>query len=108
MERIAEIVHSMRFAWKELDDGEDEIVGLVQRGKNFVLGDRDDISAGHTAFHLDETELPRARHAALYVVAHFVEFAIDGIESELALDFHDDGAGAGGAGLGVNRANGRI
>ncbi|EXI71428.1 MAG: hypothetical protein AW07_03657 [Candidatus Accumulibacter sp. SK-11] len=83
----------------ELDDGENEVLGLVEREENLVARDGDRRRAGNAALHFDEAQLAGAGNAAFNVVTQLLEFAIGGIEAELALDVHDDGPGAGGADL---------
>jgi len=47
-------VHTVRISVQELDNGEDEIVGLVERVEDFVFGDIDRCGARDAALYLEE------------------------------------------------------
>jgi hypothetical protein len=66
----------------ELDDGEDEIVGLVERVENFVARDGDRRRAGTRPFTSMKRSLPVPGNAALDVVAELLEFAVGRVEAE--------------------------
>ena len=72
----------MALVIEELDQRQNEVLGLVEASQNLVLGDRDRGGAGDAAFYLDEPQTPRAG-PALDVVAQMLELTIGGIEAEL-------------------------
>ena len=92
LERAAEVVHTMGVVIAKLDDAQDEVVGLVERIENLVAGDRNGVGRRDPPLHLDESQLPGARNAALDVIAKLLQLAIGRVETESAFDFHDDGA----------------
>ena len=48
------IMDAVRIVFQELDDGEDEILGLVERVENFVPGHCDGRGAGYAALHFEK------------------------------------------------------
>jgi hypothetical protein len=99
------LVEEYLVAVEEFHDGEDEVLGFVERVENFVAGYRNRRRAGYTPLHLDEAQFAGARHTALDVVAEFLKFAIGGFEAKTALDLHDDGASPRCAGLSIGRGS---
>ena len=55
LEGPTHVVHAVRIAIQELDDGEDKILGLVEGVENFVLGDGDGRGARDAALHFQKT-----------------------------------------------------
>src|SRR5256885_381840 len=95
-ERLAQVAHSMGVPVAELHDGENEVVGFVERVQYFVLRDCNGSRAGHPPLDLNEPQPAGTGHAALDVVAELRELAVGGLEAQGALDLHHDAAGAGG------------
>src|SRR5579875_4224557 len=83
----------MRTVLDELDDGENEVVGLVERIENLVPGHRECAGACVPALDLDEAQVPGPAVPALDVVTQLLVLPIDGLEPQRALHLHDDGAG---------------
>src|SRR5689334_3173388 len=92
----------MRVVLAELDDTQDEVVGLVERVENLVTGDRDGVGRRDTPFNLDEPQLTGAGHPALDVVPELLKLAVSGLEAEATFDVHDDSASPRGTGLGID------
>src|SRR5438105_3783586 len=88
MERPAYVVGPMGMVRSEFDDGEDEVVGFVERVENLVLGNGDGGRSGVAPLHLDEPQLARAWRAALDVVAELLDLAVHRLESQVPLDLH--------------------
>lgn len=86
----------------KLDDGEDEVLRLVEGIENLVLGDSDGARSGNPPFDLEEAQLARAGHRAFDVIAELLEFPVHGFEAETPLEFHHDSPGAGRAFLGID------
>src|SRR2546427_660760 len=89
LEGLAQVMHSLRLAGPKLDDRKDEIVWLVERVEDLVLGDRNGVGAGHAPLNLDETQLPGPRYAAFDVVAKLLGFPVSGFEPKRPLSLHD-------------------
>ena len=49
----------------DLDDGQDKVVGLVERGQYFIVGDGDGFSSHGTPFDFDEAQFACARDRAI-------------------------------------------
>src|SRR5687768_8537014 len=56
MEGAAYVVHVIRIAWKEFDNGEDEALGFIERVEDLVLRDGDRRCARDAAFHFEEAQ----------------------------------------------------
>ena len=74
----------------ELDDGEYEVLGLIQRIENLVTRDGHDVRAGDSALNFEESKLALPRNAAFDVIAELPEFPILGFEAEHAIVIPDD------------------
>src|SRR5690606_10118451 len=106
LEGAAQIVDAVGVTVQELDDGEDEVIGLVEGGEDLVLGDGDGGGTDDAALDLEEAQGAGAGDAALDVVAELVGLAVAGLKAEVAFGPHDDGAGASSGGLGVEGGRG--
>ena len=62
-------MHLVVLGIDKFDDGQDEILGFVERVENLVTGDRDGRRTGDTALDLDKAQFSRAGNAAFNVVA---------------------------------------
>lgn len=91
---------------QELDNSQDEVIGLVERIEDLVAGDGDALCTRDSPFHLDETQLAGPGDTAFNVVAELLEFAVGGIKTQTALDAHNNRTGTGRAGLGIDRGGG--
>jgi hypothetical protein len=91
----------------ELDNGEDEVVRLVKRIQDFVLGDGYRSGARQAALDLDEAKPAGSRHSAFNVVAELFGLAIGGHKTKITFDLHDNDTGLRGRCLGVFRKRGR-
>jgi hypothetical protein len=76
LERPPQVMGAVRAVAEKLYDGQNKVVGLVQRIDNFVLRDSDCVRTGGAPLHLQETELACTRDAALDIVAQFLLLAI--------------------------------
>src|ERR1700730_15293137 len=95
-ERRPDVVDALRAFIEELDDAQDEVLGLVERVEDLVAGHGDGGGARDAALHLDEAQLAGAGDATLDVVAELVELAVGGLEAEAAFGLDDDRAGPRG------------
>ncbi len=71
------------------DDGQDEVVGLVERGQDLVFCDDHRCGAFDTAFDFDEAQFAGAGDARFDVVAAFVGADIAWHVAQVALGLHD-------------------
>ena len=94
-------MHPVVVISQELDDGEDEIIGLVQRVENLVAGDQDVGRAADPPLDLDEPQPAGAWHTAFDVVSPLLEFPVNRFKAQLPLDGHDNLTGSRGGGLGI-------
>ena len=62
MEGLAYVVHPVVVISHELDDGEDVVIGLVQRVEDLVAGDQDVGRAADSPLDLDEPQSASAWH----------------------------------------------
>ena len=85
LERAPQIANAMALVIEEFHEGQNEILGLVEAGENFVLGHRDRVGACHPPFDLDEPETPRDG-TTLDLVPETVKLPVLGIEPKAALD----------------------
>ena len=101
LEGLAQVVQPMLSFPQELDDGEDEVIRLVEGRQYLILRHRDAVFPGRPSLHLDETQPPGSRHPALDIVAELLELTVHRLESQIALHLHDRGARPRGRCLGV-------
>ena len=78
-----------------LNDGEDEVVGFVEGGEDFVAGHSDGLAVFVAAFDFDEAELAGLGDEGLDVVAATVGADVSWLEAQAALGFHDGLHGEG-------------
>ena len=70
-------------------NGEIELIGLVQRCEDLVLGDRDGLCPHHAALDLDEPQGARAGDGRLHVVSEILVAHVPGNVPQLPLRLHD-------------------
>src|SRR5712691_6793182 len=102
-ERAAHVVHAVRIVWQELDDGENEVLGFIERVEDLILRDGDRRCPRDAAFHFEEAQVASAWVTALDVIAQFVKLTVHRVIAKLALYGYDNRAGTGGYGLRVHR-----
>ena len=75
---------------QKLDNRQHIILRLVERVEDLILGDGDRCRAvaADASLHLDEARPARAWHAALDVVARLLEFPVNRLKTQTALNFH--------------------
>jgi hypothetical protein len=73
LERSAQRVHPVCVIVQKLDDGQDEVVRLVERVEDLVARHGDGLGAGDSALDLDEAKLAGSGNAALDVVPELLE-----------------------------------
>ena len=101
LERLAHIIGLVGVSAGELDDGQDEVVGLVKRVQNLVA------RHGDAPLYLDKAQLAGAGYAAFNVSAELFKLAVGRLKTQASFDGHNDGTGARWADLGINRRRGR-
>ena len=71
------------------DDGQNELVGLVEAGEDFVLGDGDGLGSRDPALHFEEPQKPRAGDGGFDVVAEILVAHVSRGIAESAFGCHD-------------------
>src|SRR5262245_26960663 len=94
---------TMRAVGHKLNDGEDEVLGLVEGVEDLILRDGDRRCTRDAAFYFEEAQAARARVAARDVIAQSFKFAIYRLIAQLTLDDHDNGAGASSHGRRIHK-----
>src|SRR4051812_34398912 len=77
LERTMNVKNPESSAADKFDDGENEILRLIERVKNLISGHGNCIRAGGAAFNLDKTQLSSPGDSAFDVVAESFKFTID-------------------------------
>ena len=92
LKRLAQVVDLVPIIVQEFDDGEDEVVRLVEGVEDLVACHGDGRGARDATLHLDEAQLAGAGDAALDVVTELVEFPVGGVEAKACLLYTSDAA----------------
>ena len=95
-------MHAVAITFQELDYGENEVVWLVERVENLVLGDGDSRRTRDAALDFEKAQSAGARLTTFDVVAKLFEFTVGGFKAKRTLDFHDDCPSASRRGLCVH------
>src|SRR5581483_11788373 len=81
LEGLAGVVDPVRIVIQKFDNGQDKIIGLVQRIKDLVTSYSNRISSRYSSLYLDEAQLPGSRHTTFNIISKLFGFPISRLKT---------------------------